>query len=121
MVRRFIRVIFIISILIGCLLGYYFLNKYYLFSIPCLFHQITNLYCPGCGITRCMFSLLEGNVGKAFQYNGLVAIMLFPFSIYILINIYRYIKGDDFIELPNRWWNILLIVVIIFGIIRNIY
>ena len=120
MKKRIIKVISRISILISCLLGYYFLNKYYQISIPCLFYKITGLLCSGCGITRCLFSLLEGNVGKAFYYNGLVMVLLLPFSGYQIIKIYKYIKDESMYKIPNIIWNILLIIVIIFGIVRNI-
>lgn len=120
MEKRLIKVISKISILISCLLGYYFLNKYYHFGIPCLFKKITNLQCPGCGITRCLFSLLEGNIIKAFHYNELVTILLPLFIIYTTINIYKYVKENTKVKLPNIVWNSLLIIVIIFGIVRNI-
>ena len=71
----------VISILVSftlILIGYYFLNKYYHLTIPCLFHEITDLYCPGCGITRLLFALLKGHINEAYNYNRLVFIIL-PF------------------------------------------
>ncbi len=41
-------------------------------GIPCLFHLITGLYCPGCGGTRAVKFLLRGEVVKSFQYHPLV-------------------------------------------------
>lgn len=40
--------------------------------IPCLFHEITGLYCPGCGGTRAVRSLLAGHFIKSFLYHPLV-------------------------------------------------
>lgn len=118
--KRFLKVILQISILFGCLFGYYFFHRYYHFSIPCLFYKVTGLQCPGCGITRCLFSLIEGNVVKAFYYNGLVSIFILPFILYEGIQYYRYISGKSTIKIPSIVWNVLLVIVILFGIVRNI-
>lgn len=123
MKKRIKKVIFLTILAFGFLLGYYFLNYKYNFSIPCLFHKITNFYCPGCGITRMIFSLLKGHIYEAFRCNPFVFI-LFPFLIfYVIYNIYLYIfdKKESLInKVPKITWYILLILLIIYGIIRNI-
>lgn len=123
MKKRIKKVISIIIFLVITLFGYYFLNSNYNFKIPCLFHKLTNYYCPGCGITRCIFSILEGNIKKAFNYNRLVFIMLPFIIVYIIYKTYLYIfnKKDKIInKIPNTFWFLLLVIVISFGIIRNI-
>ena len=60
MKKRIVKVISIVLSFIIILIGYYFLNAKYNFGIPCLFYKITGYQCPGCGITRALFSLLEG-------------------------------------------------------------
>lgn len=45
---------------------------YRLFHIPCLFHLLTGLYCPGCGGTRAAVYLLRGQVAQSFVYHPLV-------------------------------------------------
>ena len=47
----------------------------------CVFHQMTGLWCPGCGLTRGTYQLLHGHVGAALGYNvftplALVAIVV---------------------------------------------
>lgn len=37
--------------------------------LPCLFHDLLHLYCPGCGGTRAFLALLKGNYVRAIQYN----------------------------------------------------
>lgn len=123
MKKRIIKIILIIAISIIGLITYYYLNQNYNFSIPCLFHKITGYYCPGCGITRCLFSLLEGKIYQAFMYNQLVFILLPFFIIYFIYNSYIYIfnKENKLInKIPNYVYIILLIIVISFGIIRNL-
>ncbi len=40
--------------------------------IPCLFHEFTGFYCPGCGGTRAAKALLWGHPVLSFQYHPLV-------------------------------------------------
>ena len=35
----------------------------------CVFHQMTGLWCPGCGLTRGFYELLHGHLGAALGYN----------------------------------------------------
>ena len=96
------------------LIVYYFINKTWGFSIPCIFHKITGFYCPGCGVTRLLFSLLKLDFYQAFRYNPLIFVLLIGYIIYKLINL----KFD--IKLTKNTTYILLFVVILFGIVRNI-
>lgn len=48
---------------------------------PCLFHRVSGLYCPGCGGTRAVKSLLEGRLTACFFYHPFV---LYCAAIYIL-------------------------------------
>jgi len=121
MKKRILKVISIVSAFLVCLFGYYFLNKQYNISIPCMFRKLTGFLCPGCGITRCLFSIINGNITKAFDYNELATILLLPSLGYISVNMYQYINNKSYIKIPNIIWNILLIITIIFGIIRNIF
>jgi len=35
----------------------------------CVFHAVTGLPCPGCGLTRSLASVSHGHVGDAFRYH----------------------------------------------------
>lgn len=41
-------------------------------QFPCLFHIITGAYCPGCGGTRAVISLIHGNILKSILYHPFV-------------------------------------------------
>ena len=85
-------------------------------GIPCIFNKITGLYCPVCGATRAIYSLLELNFYQALRYNILIVILL-PFGIGLLL--YKYLlKGKK--QVPNNIWYIIVIVAVLFGILRNI-
>ena len=44
--------------------------------IPCIFHSLTDLACPGCGMTRACLALVRGKFGVAWSYH--------PFSFLIV-------------------------------------
>lgn len=100
-----------------------FLYYFKIIDIPCLFLKITHFYCPGCGITRAIRSLLSLNFYQAFRYNNLIIILIPVFLIYYFeaictkfkiknLNISKYMK--------NKFWISILIIIIFYGIIRNI-
>ena len=44
--------------------------------IPCIFHSLTELACPGCGMTRACVALVQGKFGIAWYYH--------PFSFFVV-------------------------------------
>ena len=100
---------------------YIIINEKTDFSIPCIFHELTGFLCPGCGITRCIMSILHGNFYEAFRYNAFVFIGL-PFFIFIYINnlINTLTDKGKKIVVPEKILIILVIILIVFGIVRNI-
>lgn len=38
-------------------------------GLPCLFHLITGLWCPGCGVSRMCLALLRLDLSTAWAYN----------------------------------------------------
>ena len=94
-------------------------------GIPCVFHLITGLKCPGCGVTRMLLSMLRGNFKQAFSYNSAVFCMI-PFGLMLALSIcFRYVfHGKSKNEVLRRLEYILtwgmLVILILFGIIRNV-
>ena len=74
MKTRLKRVLLIYLVLLIIFIAYYILNKTTGFYIPCIFHELTGLDCPGCGITRCLFYLVNLRIKGAFLVNPLVFI-----------------------------------------------
>lgn len=121
MKKRLLKVLIINTLIILLLISYYYLNKYFHIGIPCLFYKITSFKCPGCGITRMLFSILKLDFKSAFFYNPVVFILL-PFIIfYIIYQEYIYItKQNNKLKIPNFIYYLIIFVLIIFGILRNI-
>ena len=104
-------------------ISYYLLYSYTSIGIPCIFKLITGYDCPGCGITRCLFSLVKLNIKEAYNFNQLVTISIIPFVIIYLYYTYCYVydKKNRLKVYINKMSIYFLIIVILFGIIRNIY
>ncbi|UTA55204.1 DUF2752 domain-containing protein [Lysobacter soli] len=43
---------------------------------PCVFHAVTGLHCPGCGLTRMLHALVHGDVARAWSMNPLAMVAL---------------------------------------------
>ena len=124
MKKRLIKIIFLNAFIVIISFIYYFLNKYFNIGIPCLFYKITGLKCPGCGITRLIFSLIKLDFRQAFFYNPLVFILLPFIGFYIIYQEYLYItkKEDKIIKkIPSYIYYVLIIILIIYAIFRNIF
>ena len=50
----------------------------------CHFHQLTGMHCPGCGVTRALHALFNGQFEQAIAYN-LVALVLLPYLLLRLV------------------------------------
>lgn len=110
----------VILIAVGVL--YVIINRLTGFAIPCPFHLVTGLNCPGCGVSRMFISLLQLDFKSAFKYNAALTVTL-PLILYLLISlIIKYIRRGS--VKPNKFQNILIYFLIgfflVFGILRNI-
>ncbi|MDY3918710.1 MAG: DUF2752 domain-containing protein [Candidatus Limivivens sp.] len=77
------------------------LEKCGLFSLkgllpPCLFHVITGGYCPGCGGTRAVEALLQGNLTGALKYHPLVPYLAVLFVWFLISNTVEYLSRGRF-------------------------
>lgn len=92
-------------------------------GIPCVFHMVTGLYCPGCGVTRMFSALSKLEIAEAFRSNSL-ALILLPYGIFVYVRRYVYIiiKGEEYNYKNYHRYILTFIVVLViaFGIARNI-
>ena len=54
--------------------------EYQLFP-PCMFHRLTGLSCPGCGMQRFVHALANGHPMEAISYNAFLPLVI----IYVLL------------------------------------
>ncbi len=91
---------------------------------PCIFYEITELYCPGCGAGRCFLAILHLDFYAAFRYQPLLFISL-PFLAYYIAKLYLgVVFGRDILPFPkirSKWVGITIVAVIVaFFVLRNI-
>ena len=101
---------------------YFIFNEIIGIDIPCIFHKLTGLLCPGCGLTRMVKEILHGNLIKAYYYNQLLFISLPIFIILFLNLIYSNFKNIKswLFKIPNYFYYMYIGLIIVFTIIRNI-
>ena len=91
--------------------------------MPCLLYQFSGIYCPGCGTSRALHSLLHRHWQEAFSYNIFMLIWL-PLPLWTILGEWlRAIAGRPLIpSVTDRRWLLwaLLISCILFLIMRNL-
>lgn len=71
-----------LAILLGTICLYSFgMEASRLIKLPCVFYELTNLNCPGCGAGRASRAILHLDFIGAFSFNPLY-VMLLPFGVY---------------------------------------
>jgi len=85
--------IIITNIIVAALVAGFVLVTYLIKGIEgfeCAFNKLTGLYCPGCGGTRAVYSILRLDIIGAMRYNITVPFGVF---VYIYYNIRAFISG----------------------------
>ena len=108
------------SILVIILAIFVLLDIFEVIGIPCPFNELFGIYCPGCGTTRMIRSLLEFNFYQAFRYNPLLFVLLFPFGGIIIAEVIYFIRNKKIFNISTKIYVILLVIIFIYWVLRNI-
>ena len=88
----------------------------------CPLYALTGLSCPGCGATRGMHALLNGDFSTALNYNAMLVLFV-PMIVYFLLNLVSVIVRGKTLGIgklpPTGIWS-LAAVLLIFGVLRNL-
>ena len=90
------------------------------FKTICLFKNLFDIECAGCGGTRMFMSLLKLDFYQAFRYNPLMFILGIIFLIYVIYVVIMYLKNKK-IYVPNtKIFIAIIILMFLYMILRNI-
>ncbi len=88
---------------------------------PCVFRELTGLYCPGCGSGRALVALSRLDVAGALRSNPL-AVAALPFVLAGLVRETATAWGVPVPRLATPRWlpNAVLTAIIVFWLLRNV-
>jgi ethanolamine transporter EutH len=91
------------------------------FFPTCLFHKLTGLNCPGCGMTRALYALLHGNVPLALKDNALFILLLAVLAVRGARFILRKMRNQPAaFNVPPKFLWALMAVAVVFAVLRNL-
>ena len=121
-IRMIISAGVFVILLAGTLFLYYHNPKDGL-GLVCPIYTLTGYYCPGCGAGRACYAILHMQFYQAFRYNPLLVLIL-PWLIlyYLICWIQWLICGREKLSVNIPLWipMTVLIMMLIYGIVRNI-
>ncbi len=90
-------------------------------GIPCIFHEITGMLCPGCGMTHAMSSIIQRDFLEAFSYNALSLTICPLIIMYFMLRALKYIKTghEEFSFIEILFLIICLVICVWYFLFRN--
>jgi len=88
------------NFIIAGVAGYYFIGLIlYIFAkvdilIPCIWHTLFDIRCPGCGLTRAFIHLLSFDFSAAWDSNPLIYIVFPGITYYVIKDFVRFVKNN---------------------------
>lgn len=116
----------IVNVVVGgaCLFlfGFMLLQRYDILpTLPCIMHALLHIYCPGCGGTRALFSLLHGRILASLLYNPAVitgGLMILYYEVGVLLTLLRK-DGRYYFTRSLKLVYAYLIMVVTFAVVRD--
>lgn len=84
----------------------------------CQFHAVTGLQCPGCGSTRAVHHLLNGDVPGSLRSNALLLLLWGPLAVVLAWKAWRGQRLDRVVN--GRSLVGLLVLLGLFFLLRNL-
>ena len=75
----------------------------------CFWKENYGFYCPSCGSTRCVSSLINGDISSAFSYNPFTFILIIYLFLLDLLYIINTISNKTHLKIfYPKWWYIII-------------
>lgn len=91
-------------------------------GIPCIFHAVTGLQCPGCGVTRMLSALLHGDWRGAWESNAAILTLSPVLAGLVGLSLVCWIRTGS-ARLP-RWADavtvVCVVLLLLFTVARNL-
>ena len=92
-------------------------------GLLCLVHELTGLYCPGCGSGRAALALLHGHLWEALGHNPLLFLLGVPCGVLLAREYLRFVfpgLGLRKPVLPAWAGDAALGLILVFWLLRNL-
>ena len=118
------KVIFLVTLLLGCVAVYFYLDPtQYVWMPKCPFRLLTGWSCPACGVQRALHALLNGHPREALGYNYLFVFSI-PYALALVVAwvLRRMDRGEAYVRMANHpvIARIYVILFIVWGVVRNL-
>ena len=88
--------------------------------IPCVFHSVTGLQCPGCGSTRMLTALMHLDIKRAFEANPFLLLTGPLLAFEIFYDNFTYHTDKAFEHANSIVLIAYCICTLLFGVLRNL-
>ncbi len=88
----------------------------------CPLYTLTGFACPGCGLTRGFHALFHGDIPTALHFNVLIPVWAAIFGYVFISSVLLAVRGKGLPMWPTwpRFLWTFMIVLLVFGVVRNI-
>lgn len=123
--RSFLSFHLVVLVLGGLFIGFFFLfSRLRAAGFPvltCPLHDILHIYCPVCGGSRAVLSILRLDFPSAFRLN-LPVLLSFPVLLFYYVRaLIVFFRGGLFsYRIPRGWTIVLLSLFVVFFFVRNV-
>jgi len=107
--QRFKREIKVMALVGGILLSHYLFAYLIGARTACFFKNTFGMPCPGCGMTRALTYLLQGDIVKSLYYNPLIFIVIPTFFVMVFKS--RWEWAEKMFR-SNLFWTIVVVVFV---------